>query len=57
MFVWAGNSAIVSRLSISDLEKTIQDLRLLVQSGTVDWSETGENEDPAILWALKTHKL
>ena len=34
-----------------------EDIRLLVQSGTVDWTETGENEDPAILWALKTHKL
>ena len=34
-----------------------EDIRLLVQFGTVDLSETGENEDPAILWALKTHKL
>ena len=34
-----------------------EDIRLLVQSGTVDCSETGENEDPVILWALKTHKL
>ena len=32
-----------------------EDIGLLVQSGTVDWGETGENEDPAILWALKTH--
>ena len=32
-----------------------EDIGLLVQSGTVDWDETGENEDPAILWALKTH--
>ena len=34
-----------------------EDIRLLVQSGTVDCSKTGENEDPVILWALKTHKL
>ena len=34
-----------------------EDIRLLVQSGTVDWTETGENEDPAILWALKNDKL
>ena len=34
-----------------------EDVRLLVQSGTVDWNETSENEDPAILWALKNDKL
>ena len=34
-----------------------EDIRLLVQSGTVDWTETGDNEDPAILWALKNDKL
>ena len=34
-----------------------EDIRLLVQSGNVDWNETAENEDPAILWALKNDKL
>ena len=34
-----------------------EDIKLLVQSGTVDWNETSENEDPAILWALKNDKL
>ena len=34
-----------------------EDIRLLVQSGTVDWTETGENEDPAILWALKNGNI
>ena len=34
-----------------------EDVRLLVQSETVDWNETSENEDPAILWALKNDKL
>ena len=34
-----------------------EDIRLLVQSGSVDWSETAEDEDPAILWALKNEKL
>ena len=34
-----------------------EDIRLLVQSGSVDWSETAEDEDPAILWALKNEKF
>ena len=34
-----------------------EDVRLLVQSGTVDWNETSENEDPAILWALNNDKF
>ena len=34
-----------------------EDIRLLVQSGTVDWTETGDNEDPSILWALNNGKL
>ena len=34
-----------------------EDIRLLVQSGSVDWGETVEGEDPAILWALKAGKF
>ena len=44
-----------------------EDIRLLVQSEDynkewlrlirVDWSETAEDEDPAILWALKNEKF
>jgi len=34
-----------------------EDIRLLVQSGSVDWNETAEDEDPAILWALKNEKF
>ena len=34
-----------------------EDIRLLVQSGSVDWSENAEDEDPAILWALRNEKL
>ena len=34
-----------------------EDIRLLVQSDKIDWNETAENEDPAILWALKNNKL
>ena len=34
-----------------------EDIRLLVQSGSVDWNETVEDEDPAILWALKNEKF
>ena len=34
-----------------------EDIRLLVQSGSVDWSETANDEDPAILWVLKNEKF
>ena len=34
-----------------------EDIRLLVQSGSLDWNETAEDEDPAILWALKNEKF
>ena len=34
-----------------------EDIRLLVQSRKIDLNETAENEDPAILWALKNNKL
>ena len=34
-----------------------EDIRLLVQSGSVDWNETAEDEDPAIPWALKNEKF
>ena len=34
-----------------------EDIRLLVQARrTIDWNETAEDEDPAILWALKNEK-
>ena len=34
-----------------------EDIRLLVQSGSIDWNETAENEDPAIQFALKNRKF
>ena len=35
-----------------------EDIRLLVQARrTIDWNETVEDEDPAILWALKNEKF
>ena len=34
-----------------------EDVKLLVQSGKVDWNETEEDEDPAILWTLKNDKF
>merc|ERR1712150_109844 len=34
-----------------------EDIRLLVQSESVDWNETADDEDPAILWALKNEKF
>ena len=34
-----------------------EDIRRLVQIGSVDWNETAEDEDPAILWALKNEKF
>ena len=39
----------LARIAVEVLEE--QDIKLLVQSNTVDWNETEENEDPAILWA------
>ena len=33
-----------------------EDVKLLVQSGKVDWKETAENEDPA-MWAFKNDKF
>ena len=35
----------------------VEDIRLLAQSGTVDWNEATKDEDPAIMWALKNRKL
>ena len=35
----------------------VEDIRLLAQSGTVDWNEAAKDEDPAIMWALKNKKL
>ena len=34
-----------------------EDIRLLVQSGSVKWNKTVKDEDPAIMWALKNRKL
>ena len=41
--------------SVGVLEE--EDIRLLVRSGSLDWSKTAEDEDPAILWALKNEKF
>ena len=35
----------------------VEDIKLLVQAGNVDWNEAAVNEDPAIMWALKNEKL
>ena len=35
----------------------VEDVRLLAQVGTVDWNETVDGEDAAILWALKHEKF
>ena len=32
------------------------DIKLLVQSGDVDWNKSDDNEDLAIMWALKNNK-
>ena len=34
-----------------------EDIRLLMKYGYVDWDETAEGEDPAILWALINEKF
>ena len=32
------------------------DVKRLVEAGTVDWNERAEGEDPAIMWALINNK-
>ena len=34
-----------------------QDVRLLVESKTVDWNERTDGEDPAIFWALNNERV
>ena len=34
-----------------------EDVRLLVEAGTVDWNERAQGEDPAIFWALKNQRF
>ncbi len=51
--LYSGSS--LARIAVEVGEE--EDIRLLVQSGSVDWSETAEHEDPAILWALKNEKF
>ena len=35
----------------------VEDVRRLVEAGTVDWNETVQGEDPAICWALNNERL
>ena len=35
----------------------VEDVKRLVEAGTVDWNETVQGEDPAIFWALKNERL
>ena len=34
-----------------------EDVRRLVEAGTVDWNEKVEDEDPAIFWALNNERV
>ena len=34
-----------------------EDVRRLVEAGTVDWNEKIQGEDPAIFWALKNERF
>ena len=34
-----------------------EDVRRLVKSGTVDWNEKVQGEDPAIFWALNNERF
>ena len=45
----------LARIAVEVLEE--EDIKVLVQSEKVDWNETAENEDPAILWALNNDKF
>ena len=35
----------------------VEDVKRLVEAGTVDWNETVQGEDPAIFWALNNERL
>ena len=50
---YSGSS--LARIAVEVGEK--EDIKLLVQSGSVNWNEKVENEDPAILWAIKNEKF
>ena len=45
----------LARIAVEVLEE--EDIKVLVQSEKVDWNETVENEDPAILWSLNNDKF
>ena len=45
----------LARIAVEVLEE--EDIKVLFQSEEVDWNETVENEDPAILWSLNNDKL
>ena len=34
-----------------------EDVRRLVETGTVDWNERAHGEDPAIFWALNNQRI
>jgi len=51
--LYSGSS--LARIAVEVGEE--EDIRLLVQSGSIDWNETAEDEDSAILWALKNEKF
>ena len=34
-----------------------EDVRRLVEAGSVDWNETVQGEDPAIFWALNNERV
>ena len=34
-----------------------EDVRRLVETGTVDWNERAHGEDPAIFWALNNQRM
>ena len=50
-------SSSLARIAVEVGEE--EDIRLLVQDeyDDIDWNETAEDEDPAILWALKNEKF
>ena len=45
----------LARIAVEMLDE--EDIDMLVHSEFVDWNERAENEDPAILWALKNDKF
>ena len=45
----------LARIAVEACEE--EDVKLLVESKTVDWNQRAEGEDPAVFWALNNERF